>query len=48
MEWLLFTPAWIEKDRDTRRLLWLHRILFPAFWISLMGPIAIALIASAR
>lgn len=46
--WLLFTPAWIAKDRDTRRLLWLHRILFAAFWISITGAFAITFLSSAR
>lgn len=46
--WLLFTPTWIAKDRDTHRLLWMHRIMFPLIWICIVAPFAIAFIASAR
>jgi hypothetical protein len=43
--WLISTPAWIAKDRKTRRLLLLHRVLFPAFWICISLPFAIAFLS---
>lgn len=44
-DWILSTPAWIAKERATHRLLLLHRVLFPAFWICVAGPFAIALLS---
>ena len=46
-KWLVSTPAWITKDRDTHRLLLLHRILFLALGICVVGPFAIALVSQA-
>ncbi len=44
-DWILITPVWIAEERDTLRLLWLHGVLFPAFWICVVGPFAIAFLS---
>ena len=44
-DWLISTPAWIAKDHNTRRLLSLHRILFPTFWICLLLPVALVFLS---
>jgi len=46
--WIISTPAWMANDRNTRRLLWLHRILFPAFWICIALPFAIAFLTTSK
>jgi hypothetical protein len=44
-DWLISMPAWIAKDRHTRRLLSAHRILFPAFWICILLALATAFLS---
>ena len=43
--WCISTPVWLANDNDARRLLYWHRILFPAFWICLLAPFAVAFIS---
>ena len=43
--WLAFTPKWIADNHHTHRLLWVHRLLFPTFWICIAAPFVIAFLS---
>jgi len=41
-KWLFQTPEWIANDAGSQKLLRVHRILMPAFIVSVLAPFVIA------
>lgn len=44
LKWLFKTPNWMSEDNEARRLLTFHRILLPAFIVSVLAPFVIAVL----